>query len=170
MVVIDYNNNITSRLGIEYEDCLLFNDSGLRFLITNIEKVSASNKFILTLASAHYSEINGIRDIGQIHLEYFDNRFLKISNISRTIGFDYDIQWWKSAGPDIIFMPQYAEEDLHDDAIIYMDLVSSNNTSYEIISDDYKVIVNNLGLEWLWFLLLVIPIVTVIIIIIKKVR
>jgi hypothetical protein len=100
MVRVDYSNRFTSRLGIEYENHLVFFNSGLIFVIRNIEKKS-TDTFILSLGAApQHGDLN-IKDVGQIVITFLDDRHMIISNINYIYGFIFGQQWWKSAGPTV---------------------------------------------------------------------
>ena len=101
MVRVDYSTRFTSRLGIEYENHLVFFNSGLIFLIQNIEKKS-TDTFILSFnAAPQHGDLN-IKDVGQIVITFLDDRHMIVRNINYIYGFPFGRQWWKSAGPTVL--------------------------------------------------------------------
>jgi len=96
-VKIDYNTFET--IDKKYEKHLLINESGMYFLITNIEKVS-TNKFKISISSMQYFQTMGFKDEGYIIITFLDSTHITIEKTNPIMGFvNYKVVLLKTAGP-----------------------------------------------------------------------
>jgi len=98
-VIIDYNTNVNLKFDKKYEKHLLINDSGFKFIITNIEKIS-TNKFKLSFVSIQSHELDGNESNGYIIITFSDNVHAIIDNTNCSkMFFDYNVLC-KTTGPN----------------------------------------------------------------------
>jgi len=97
-VIIDYNTNVNLKFDKKYEKHLLINESGFKFIITNIEKISM-NKFKLSIVLIQSHELYGSESSGYIIITFSDTVHAVIDNTNCSkMFFDYNVLC-KTSGP-----------------------------------------------------------------------
>ena len=175
-IFIDYDARASSVYGMEYENHLLIFESGLIFLILNIEKISSS-EFIISTAYMEFDDDIGLKVDGRLLFTFIDDRHVKIDNLGRVKNqYKYNDIFWKSTGPDVLTNSDFAisvlqdsengsyENEIIGDSSMYF--INSNN---EIIQNNTKSsVINRYKKAKLFVLLLVISMIFIVIFFVMK--